>query len=91
MLHTAAVCPITKRLIKLRRSFIIRTAPDIITVIKTRRIGWAEHVAWMTRLKKLYKNALPIASKDTRPNARPGPRRDNTALRTQLAPQRLPP
>jgi len=43
------------------------------------------------RTKNVYKNALPIASKDTRPNAGPGPRKDNTVLRTQLVPQRLPP
>lgn len=43
------------------------------------------------KTKNFYKTALPIASKDTRPNARPDPRRDNTALGTQLVPQRLPP
>jgi len=41
------------------------------------------------KTKNFYKNALPIASKDTGPNARPGPRRDNTALRTQLVPAAL--
>jgi len=41
--------------------------------------------------KNFYQIALPIASKDTRPNARPDHRRDNTALGMQLVPQRLPP
>ena len=52
-----------KRLIKLRSSFIIRTAPDIITATKTRRMGWAEHVAWMTGLKTSTKMHYQLRAK----------------------------
>lgn len=52
-----------KRLIKLRRSFVIRTAPDIITVTKTRRVGWTEHVAWMTRTKTSTKLHYQLLAK----------------------------
>jgi len=39
-------------------------APDIITVTKTSSMGWAEHVAWMTRLKTSTKMHCQLRAKN---------------------------
>jgi len=90
MLNTTAACPI-KKTHKIKEKLHNKDCTRYNYGYQNKKGGIGGTCSMDDKTKNFYITALPIASKDTRANARPDRRRDNTALSTQLIPQRLPP